>query len=317
MNFRSPHVRPLAEIVDKGRTLQVLLDGLVVVKKPGGGIHVEIAVRLDLPAITGNAGKEAVRAEIDPQEGQAFVERLSRLRLGAAGERLEAKFTQFALRHASAGVLPILARGGADLIALFHRDIHPEGWNIANGGSTEVREFGDVVGVMLREFAEEFLLLDAAAGRLLGAAAPEAASEAERAQSRLAERAGRPLAFETFRVGWGMGPDSLAVRLPDQKLLVTEGLWISVNAADFGIECTRLARLEFSDGLFPVDGELARDALLDRPIGLFSRAALKQRDPRPLRIYRSGVECFRPESVLESRAAAFCPVVLDLAARLF
>ena len=63
------------------------------------------------------------------------------------------------LRWASAGALGVVTFMGRKWVILFYRDIHPKGWNIANGGSQDANEWHNIDWLANREFTEEIILI--------------------------------------------------------------------------------------------------------------------------------------------------------------
>jgi hypothetical protein len=315
MNFDSPEIRPLSKMPADGRLLQVLIDRLTLRRRDKGGVILDVSIKSDHHSVASNAGKRAVKERLDFDEGRRAIAAIAAFRDDAAESVLDISLERFVFRHASAGVLPILRRGGVDQVALVHRDIEPEGWNIANGASSNFDELADVNSVMTREFAEEFLMIDAAKRRTIEFPLEKENVEIARSRELWAEKLGGQLERAAFDTAWGMGPDALCVTLPDGRRIATHGLYISFNVDDFGIECSRLVRINVPDGFLPADGEMSGDRLLDRPIGIFSTSLIRSRSALPLRLFRGAAENFDPESGLEGRKLAFCPVAHDLLAR--
>ena len=298
-------------------SLQIVLDELHLRRRPKGGILLDIVATPDTPCVRSNDDRRQLHPRIDLDDGGRVRDHVDAFRRGEGGDEFRLPLAEFRLRHGSAGVLPIVRQSGADRVMLYYRDIHPVGWNIANGGAASVDELAGIDEVMLREFAEEVLFCDPERGRFAvphveSQAAATAHKPSMRPEAAWARRFGwfddRPA---HLAVAWASGPDAVRITLPDRTPVLTPGLFVSINVDDFGIECSRLARIEVPGGLVPLDGELlADDELLDRAVGLFDPKTLSDETPRPTNTLASGVP------VETTPEAALCPVAHDLAARL-
>jgi hypothetical protein len=71
----------------------------------------------------------------------------------------ELPLSEAPLRWASAGALVVATYKHRRWIMLFYRDIHPKGWNIANGGSHDKKEWQDIDWLANRECTEETILI--------------------------------------------------------------------------------------------------------------------------------------------------------------
>lgn len=277
--------------------LQVLVDRFEAEAR-GDGIALSLHVTADAPALTSAAAKRRVREAVDPEVGAAWTRGVAGVR--AHGGSFAAGGPGFALRHASAGAIVTTASGD---VVLFLRDVHPAGWNIANGASASVAELADVESVMARELAEELLFVDG--DRLLvlgGTERDEIAATVAAWSSALGLGA-----VERLPVDWLEGPDSLAVTMPDGETTVTEGLHLDVCVEAPGIECARVAVVEVPRTAVPIDGELHGGRLLDRPVGLFAVDELANERPAPRRLYRGGA------SLGGTPANPLCPITRRLA----
>lgn len=306
----------IGEVQANGRLLQALVPRFSLYRRAKeGGVLLDIVIDAKMQAVTSNADKARVREALDFNEGRRALDAIRAFRADTSESVLSIDLDRFAFRHASAGVLPIVKRGPAEQFLFVLRDIHPEGWNIVNGASGTFDELARVSAVMEREFAEELLFVDA--GRRAMLRAPGAANgEIEAALAGWRERLGGVDEILALDVRWGMGPDAIAVTLPNRKKIATDGLFLSFNGDDFGIECSRLVRIDVPPAARPVDGEISGGRLLDRPIGLFAMPAVIGRAEHPTRLFRGGGEVFDVPGALREKKLGYCPVVRDLLDRL-
>ena len=297
----------LSEVEGGSGYLQVLLSELTLAPRPGGGILLELRIAPELFCLASPAERGAVQPELDVEEGREVETLVERLRRDGGADPVAVHLERFRFRHASAGILPRLVHSGRELVLLFHRDIQPVGWNIANGASASVDEMADIGRLMRREAAEEVLLFE---GGGIVTLAGESSKDAHRAVTEWRRRLGA-VAGREAKVRWDMGPDALRVDLPGGPPVLTEGLHIGLHADDFGIECSRACSIECSEDAIPLDGELAGDSLLDRPAGLFTWDGVRREPPRPKAVHRGGRPMTEPPFTTLPR---LCPVTAGLLA---
>lgn len=274
----------------------------------GGGLDVEISLTNQTRLLTSSEEKSALANSLDFDEGGGVIEALEQVRTGERNE-LSCECQAFGFRHVNGGVLPVIDTGDQIQALLFLRDIHPVGWNIANGAGTGLCDLLDPMAVALREATEELLFWDETE-HLAWTVSLQRPDELATALCLLGEDAsllqGSTVPMEILETG----PDTLTVHLPDGRSHRTERTHLSFNLADFGLEATWVARVQPLSKFTPRDGELTPEGhLLDRIVGVFDlhelRASLAE-EAQPLRSYRSGMI----QSTLAS--APLCPVTAQI-----
>ncbi|MCA9319142.1 MAG: hypothetical protein KDB53_00335 [Planctomycetes bacterium] len=259
-----------------------------------------IALRLRLEdhaeVLTDGAQKARFFAGLDRDEGAAIEAAVTQLR-GASVPARPVVAAHFGFRYLSAGALPripAIGSGRRNTLLLFHRDIAPLGWNLANGASGSAAELKDPLTLMRREAAEEIMAFDPDARRLLTLERSGCHDELDLSATRWMQRLELRESPARFPgTTWGSGPDRLIV-----GEAVFDGLHLSIQAEDASIEIVRTLDIPWQPHWVPLDGELHGDALLDRPI-----AFVDAETGVAARAWRAGQEIAPPA---ETR---FCPVV--------
>jgi 8-oxo-dGTP pyrophosphatase MutT (NUDIX family) len=182
----------------------------------------------------------------------------------------------FLFRHASGGALPVIRMADKDYYCLFYRDIHPVGWNIANGGCDSRKELADPLEAAERELREELLVIDSKNKRRYvfagDAGKPVDWPEFSVARRLWTERLNIDLGrFQERQIPlmWLPGPDKLYTRVGNTEANMVTDCFININALDFGIEIDRIAKLGVDQDAVLCDGEMTRGLLENAPIGLF------------------------------------------------
>jgi len=273
----SEHVRPLRNA--ENRFLQALVTQFSLHRRGARGAELRVTLDDGSPVIWSRAGKYAVHARIPD-----FSEKATRYQEALDGfffEGRDPSYTfndpAFPFRYASGGALPVLAFAGRHYYCLFYRDIFPIGWNIANGGCDTRNELLYPMVAAERELREELIIWNPSAGTL---SVFEHASEKpmDHPDFRLARRLWRqrlPQAdfFHMEQVSapmkWIAGPDRLRVGIGSDAADPLTGCFLNVNAEDFGIEIDRVAVIKVDEGAVLLDGEVSKDHLINRPVGLF------------------------------------------------
>lgn len=195
--------------------------------------------------------------------------------LEARSDTLHHNNPDFVFRYANGGALPIIQLDGQQYYALFLRDTKPHGWNIANGASDTIEELSNPIMTVERELCEELIVLDfnqrqnynfAWDNRTVHRPEFDVARKLWDSyfdQFNIAEFQRKPL-----EVRWEHGPDQITI---DSALgrKTEPGGFLNINATDFGIEFDKLATISIERDARLLDGEISRNQLLDRPIGLF------------------------------------------------
>jgi hypothetical protein len=192
---------------------------------------------------------------------------------------------EFRFRFASGGVLPVVTFGcsGKSYFCLFYRDIDPIGWNIANGGCDSLGELQDPRRALERELCEELLIIDDR-NRFVFDCKQTDFPEREHALKYWARILGRQIEEqheEVLSTNFRRGPDVLKVRFAGCDFGPYDGVFLNINAEDFGIEIDRIAEFELRGSIDkPVetllDGEVNDTRVIGRPIGLFDVARKKE-----------------------------------------
>ncbi len=263
--------------------LQVLLPRFRLQRK-GKGVELRVNFGKDSHAIWARHAKyelQKMMPEFDRKSAMLQAS-LDRFLLDQTGDAFTHDDDQFVFRYASGGALPVVRIGSSEYYCLFYRDIPPVGWNIANGGSDNWYELQNPLETVERELREELIVVAPEAdepkryvfaedeGKPLDR--PEFA-EARRYWDKRFRKLGLPLFadMEEIRVplNWLDGPDQLTLNPGAPRPAGCHGIFLNINAEDFGIEVDRVARLEFDEDAIFLDGEITEGQLVDRPVGLF------------------------------------------------
>ena len=199
--------------------------------------------------------------------------------------------------------------GDDDYYCLFYREVHPVGWNIANGGSATLHELLHPSETIEREFREELLVAEPRDGRryifdwnTAGLADhPDFATAWHLWEDVFRKRGFPSLEKMPLPMKWIPGYDSVSVCFTKSQTqgvreFVTSGCILNINAEDFGIEVDRVAKVEVGPNAVLCDGETVPEGLLNRVIGLFevgsfNEALSNNRDRfEPQRVFWYGKE---------------------------
>ena len=183
------------------------------------------------------------------------------------------------LRYANGGVLPIVHFEGQDYFLLFYRDIFPIGWNIANGASDDEEEWVDPGRIIHREFAEEVLFADPTE-KLLYVYEPsanthrfgfhrDALSAWKPHRPELSAYRPVPMPFK-----WIDGPDSVRVQY-GREVHEHSGFFLSVTPDDHGIEVDRFVLIRLPGDTRLYSGEIADGRPFNHIVGLFDVSRLQ------------------------------------------
>ncbi len=280
MTWRSAEwVEPLDQA--ENHLLQVLLDDFRLTRN---GLRTFLSVRFDgeTPAIRHRRSKSTLAHTIDEAARRDCQEKLDAMLLGGAMKPYQhaEHYDDFPFRYANGGTLPIVNLDGDDYYCFFYRDVFPVGWNIANGGSDSRDELVDPDPIIERELREELMVFDFH-GRRRFVFQWDDAEPFDRAEFIAARKfwmdffPGCDLnEFETsfLPLIWMPAPDSITVNggAPCDDIL------LNINALDLSIEIDRVATLKLPPGAAICDGEIVSGQLLNRPVGLFPIADVRQ-----------------------------------------
>jgi hypothetical protein len=260
--------------------LQVLLTSFVL-RRAGQGTHLTVHLEKNTPAIWSRFAKRIVREGIPDFTSRATLYQKLLDEILLEGRRSEFHHTDsaFPFRYGSGGVLPIIHRKGEDYLCLFYREIHPIGWNIANGGCDSRDELLHPFVAAERELREELIVLDAEKRRWYVFASdigkpldhPDFAVARDLWRQRFR---GSPMPDEEWPIPlkWLDGPDSIEVHFHDsasREPVLTSDCFLNINALDFGIEVDRVGRMTIDRKAVLLDGEMVDGRVINRPVGLF------------------------------------------------
>ena len=299
MPFDPEFVRPLAQV--QNEFLQVLLTKFSL-RRQGSGVHLDVSFGFDTPAVWLRRGKNHIRQRLDDERIDRYNAQLESILLQGRKTYHKHDDPEFPFRFGNGGTLPVIRIGGTDYYCLFYREMHPAGWNIANGGADSLSELLDPTATIERELREELIVVEPhqacryvfAADEGQPADHPDFAI-ARRIWKEVFRRRNFPdLTEKVIPLKWLPGNDSLTVQFADQPPTRTDNVLININADDFGIEIDRVAKLEVGPEAILCDGELIRARLLNRVVGLFevqkvnAAIAVGRTEFKPDRIFYSG-----------------------------
>jgi len=258
------------------RFLQVLLREFTLTRY-GGRAELRVYIDDETPAICQSRAKAELLGAIPPKKRAAWQRKFDEFLLEGKGADCDFEGDpDFVFRYASGGTLPIVHYRGVDYFTFFYRDIHPIGWNLANGSCDRRDELLDPFIAVERELREELLIVDFVNETryvLLGDKG-KPIDRPEFAVARAFWRNKHPmkdlstLREQVLEVEWIDGPDSLSVAIGNRKNRI-ERCFLNINGEDFGIEIDRVARIRVSDDAVFCDGELEGMQLVNSPVGFF------------------------------------------------
>jgi len=273
----SEFIRPLAQA--ENQFLQVLLSGFRLARVGSGSCELVVDFDRNTPAIWNRRGREAIeRGTPDfARKAARYQDEIERFLLCDEGNEPAYVFQDpaFRFRYCGGGALPVIRMDNEDYYALFYREIRPIGWNIPSGICNSRHELLHPAGMADRELFEELVPvhLDRRERYVLNADAPPSVHpEQARSLALWHERLGADVtSFDRVElpVKWLTGPDTLRVRVAAEPEQTVRGIFLNINATDYGIEINRIVKLNLGEGCVLLDGEVAAGRLLDRPVGLF------------------------------------------------
>ena len=272
--FDSPLIHPLHRA--EAKFLQVLLTSFSLIRQ-GPGTLLRVHFDDDTPAIWDSQAKHHLRAQMSHATRDAYQKKLDDFLILGQGEEYGFNDPAFAFRYASGGTLPIVEMNGVEYFCFFYRDIHPIGWNIANGACDTRDELLNPFLAVDRELREELLIADFVKEQRYVFAA-DIGKSPDRPVFRLARAFWKrkhpskdvsTLDQHAIVPKWFDGPDSLRVELGNDPPSRVNGCYVNINAEDFGIEIDRVAKIAVSDTAVFCDGEVDGDQLVNSPVGLF------------------------------------------------
>ncbi len=317
-------VRPLAAA--ENQFLQVLVDKFRILRK-GQGYELQVGFSDDSPAIWTRAAKRHILATL-PVERRTGLQQSIDAFFRSNDEVYEYHDPSFPFRLGNGGTLPIVRLQGADYYCLFYRDSYPTGWNIANGGANTRQDLLHPDLIVERELREELIIVEPRQRRWYVFDWHDA-----RLRDHPDFAVAQMLWVEKFRrqkfddlqdiplpLKWSLPPDAdrsaveqrhhdvVRIHCGHELPIYTGQGFLNINAADFGIEFDRIAKLSVGSEAVFCDGELRGDQLLNRVVGLFAVNRMQElvaADARhfvPDRIFWDGVDRTgdNPQQVIEA-----------------
>ncbi len=278
--------------VAESRYLQLLLSEFSLGRERGKrGATLSVKFTDETDAIWSEAAKSYLRDSTRDFEEQSkkYQAELDAFLLDNEGDAYEFHDDEFLFRYVSGGTLPIIVIDSEDYYCLFYRTRSPIGWNIANGGSDSFEELRNPEIVIARELLEELILIDDEHDFLLPVepeiVRPELRLVRERWNQILAPLGSHPFDKPQEQIRGSVesikGPDCLSITYEGEDSHVLTGVFVNINALDFGIEVDRILRIDMDRDLRGelriLDGEpKGTDELLNRPVGLFKVRELNE-----------------------------------------
>ncbi len=304
--FHTDLIRPL--IAAENVFLEVLLSSFTLSRVEGAegaeGVKLEIAFKKDSPAAWNRQGRETVKSRMGANYSVSvdrYKKELDAILLKDERGTFSANDPDFLWRWASAGTLPIISIGDEDYYCFFYRDIFPSGWNIANGATDTRAELLDPLQALERELGEELVVAsrEKETRYVLKPNEDQSLDQAAFGNFRRLWKEEFPdidlLSYKTKGLAftWDVGPDLVEVKT-DYGNRDSKNCFVNINAADFGIELDRIARIAITDDVVLCDGECSEGRVLNRPVGLFEVGRFQQ-EVRMGRAAFSPINSFTPE----------------------
>ncbi len=288
--------------------LEVLLSEFSMTRHDGG-VTLEVDIDPTTPTIWKRSARQEFRKSIESsvkdfaQRSAELQNKLDDLLLsGKENDRFVLKKNEgFSFRYCSGGTLPVVRMAGREYYCLFYREVHPVGWNIANGACDGIDELLNPENAIERELREELLVADREE-KVRYVFPQDDGIPLDRPEFAVARKFWQSIFFpENFldypvrgiALKWLRGPDSLRVTMqPDgpgrPNVHTVKGCFLNVNALDLGIEVDRVAKLHLGKHCVLFDGEVHGDDLIDSPVGMFDVDQTNE-------ALRTGKSSFRPD----------------------
>jgi 8-oxo-dGTP pyrophosphatase MutT (NUDIX family) len=270
----SPLIEPLHRA--ESRFLQVLLQQFSLIRR-GSGSELRVHFDDDTPAIWHAHAKHHLRRAMSSEARARYQQALDEFLVEGRGSHFEFRDPDFVFRYASGGTLPVVNFRGNDYFVFFYRDVHPIGWNLANGSCDRREELLDPFVAAERELREELLIADFT-NETRYVFAGDKGKSVDRVEFAVAREFWKrkfpmkdfsTLHEEVLDLEWIDGPDSLSVGIGTEPPRKRQGCFVNINGEDFGIEIDRVARINVSDGAIFCDGEIEGEQLVNSPVGFF------------------------------------------------
>jgi hypothetical protein len=271
-------VRPLGTA--QNHFLEVLVHQFALSRK-SGGTRLNLSFDMKTQACWNRDGREYVRNAIPDFEAKSveYQKILDDVLMEQTQDSFVFDDPDFVFRWASAGALPIIHLDKEDYYCFFYREIYPIGWNIANGACDTFQELLNPLQTLERELCEELIILDPNRQEwyVLERANRDGSSRPEFEAVRLIVDQLQKRRIWDIRKGlqqielplkWFPGPDTVSLNGPEGPELISD-CYLNINGTDFGIELDRVVKINVGDDVIIYDGEVSRQHLLNRLVGLF------------------------------------------------
>lgn len=302
----TPHavdVQPLH--IAEDRFLQLLLSKFTLTRHDGIlGPSFELFVEFDdnTSAIWDQNGKRYLREILTEDKRERFQKSLDEFFAGRGVNPYEVDDPEFFFRYASGGTLVMVEFEGGQhpnqYYCFFYRDVHPIGWNIANGGTDTRSELLNPQETIDRELREELIIADFVNRERYVFSAdeekpfdhPTHAAARRLWKRKFPDRDLNALKAVPVNISPQVGPDSLRVKMGGyDKEFRRDGFYLNVNGKDFGIEFDCVATIHgLPRHITLLDGEIDGGRLVNRPLGLFEVERFDER-------LRLGEEMYVPD----------------------
>jgi hypothetical protein len=268
-------VRPLETA--ENHFLEILISRFSICRR-GQGSELSVYFDSNIPAIWTRHAKNDVKRMIPEfaRKSGIYQNELDAFLLKSEGDIYDFNDPLFPFRYASGGTLPIMRIGGKEYYCLLYREIFPVGWNIANGGCDNKNELLNPVDTIERELREELIVTDLKnKNRYVFEA--DAGKPVDRVEFAVARRFWQehfgvdlPIFDEIIiPLKWLEGPDFVTVRYASDEPRTHAGIFLNINAEDYGIEVDKIAKINLDEDVTLCDGEIIGDSLVNAPLGLF------------------------------------------------
>ena len=205
----------------------------------GKTARLEIEFDGNTPTIKRRESKKVVKDSMPnfASKSREYQQSLDALLLERNKDKVEIDDPDFVFRYGSGGTLPIIEIGDKQYYCLFYRDVHPIGWNIANGGTDSFEELINPFEAIFRELGEELIILDLNGqidylfsdddGKSLKR--PEFKNSRKRWESHFVNKNLRGFKKKKISMEWQKGPDSLVIKFGSEPPKNLRGCFLNIN----------------------------------------------------------------------------------------
>lgn len=284
-------VRPFVSA--ENQCLQVLLDRFHIERK-GNGFELQVSFDKESPTIWNRAARRHILGTLPVARRAALQQQLQEF-FASDREEFDYHDATFPFRLGNGGTLPIVRLRNTEYFALFYREAHPTGWNIANGGANTRYDLLHPDAIVERELREELVIVEPERREWYVFDWDDARLRDHQdfvvAQqlwtSKFRERQLPDFKRIPLPLKWTLPPDaeltntqvpgydSMVVEFDNECVYTGQG-FLNINAEDFGIEFDRIAKLTVGPGAVFCDGEVSDGRLVNRVVGLFPVEAMHE-----------------------------------------